>query len=74
MEHPVRSPDDLGRAIAEFRALRGLTQAELSKASGLNRTYLSNLERGEVPEFVRRYLGLLEILNLKITVSDVSEA
>ncbi len=68
MQYLTKGPEDLGHAIAEFRVLRGVTQAELASAAGLNRTYLSNLEQGEVPEYVRRYFALLGHLNLKLTV------
>ena len=70
MRFEVRRPEDLGTAIAEFRVLRGLTQAELAEAAGLNRTYLSNLEGGEMPEYVRRYFVLLDQLGLELTVTE----
>jgi transcriptional regulator with XRE-family HTH domain len=70
MVHIVsRRPEDLGTAIAEFRAESGLTQAELARQVGLHRTYLSNIERGETPEFVRRYFALLDALGLELTIS-----
>lgn len=70
MQIVPRRPADLGTAIAEFRAARGLTQSELAREAGLNRTYLSNIERGEVPEFVRRYFALLGVLGLEVTIND----
>jgi transcriptional regulator with XRE-family HTH domain len=71
MQYDLRRSEDLGTAIAEFRAQRGMTQAELAELAGLHRTYLSNLERGEVPEYVRRYFTLLRNLGLRLTVSDI---
>ena len=70
MRYEIRNHEDLGRAIAEFRALQGLTQTDLAKRAGLNRTYLSNIEHGEVPAFVERYVALLNTLGLKLTISD----
>jgi HTH-type transcriptional regulator / antitoxin HipB len=70
MNYQLRRPDDLGSAIAEFRTIRGLTQAELADRVGLHRTYLSNLEGGDVPIYVNRLFLLLESLGLTITIAD----
>ena len=70
MKYETRAPEDLGAAISEFRAVSGLTQAELAQRAGLHRTYLSGLESGVVPEYVRRYFALLDVLGLKIEISD----
>jgi transcriptional regulator with XRE-family HTH domain len=72
MQIVARRSKDLGTAIAEFRADSGLTQAELARQVGLHRTYLSNIERGETPEFVRRYFALLDALGLELTISRAS--
>lgn len=36
----------LGRAVKRIRAERGLTQEQVSAASGLHPTYISDIERG----------------------------
>ena len=36
----------LGRAIKQIRVERGLTQEQVSAASGLHPTYISDIERG----------------------------
>jgi transcriptional regulator with XRE-family HTH domain len=36
----------LGRAIKQIRVARGLTQEQVSAASGLHPTYISDIERG----------------------------
>lgn len=36
----------LGRAVKEVRVRRGLTQEQVSAASGLHPTYISDIERG----------------------------
>jgi transcriptional regulator with XRE-family HTH domain len=36
----------LGRAVKEVRVSRGLTQEQVSAASGLHPTYISDIERG----------------------------
>ena len=70
MDYVIRHPSDLGAAIAEFRTAQGLTQAQLAQRVGLHRTYLSNIERGEVPAFADRLLALANDLGLTITISD----
>ena len=37
----------LGRAIREFRGARHISQEELGLRSGLHRTYVGGIERGE---------------------------
>lgn len=36
----------LGRAVKQVRVSRGLTQEQVSAASGLHPTYISDIERG----------------------------
>lgn len=36
----------LGRAVKQIRIARGLTQEQVSAASGLHPTYISDIERG----------------------------
>lgn len=36
----------LGRAVKQIRIRRGLTQEQVSAASGLHPTYISDIERG----------------------------
>jgi HTH-type transcriptional regulator / antitoxin HipB len=70
MEFQIRRAEDFGTAVAEFRVLAGLSQSDLANRVGLNRTYLSNLERGEVPAYVERLIVLLDTLGLSVTISD----
>lgn len=37
----------LGRAVRDFRAQRRISQEELAHRSGMHRTYLGGIERGE---------------------------
>ncbi len=68
--HPYRiyTPESLGSAIRHYRQDAGLTQAELAERAGLNRTYLSDLERGKETEQVRRMLRVLRQLGVRMTL------
>lgn len=37
----------LGKRIAEIRKAKGITQVQLSERTGLERTYLSKIEKGK---------------------------
>jgi len=45
-----------------------LTQEQLAKMAGLNRTYLSDLEQGKETEQLRRVLRLLKLLGVRATL------
>jgi len=64
----VRTPASLGAAIRHYRLEAGMSQAELAERTGLNRTYLSNLERGRETEQFRRILRLLRQLGVRMTL------
>jgi transcriptional regulator with XRE-family HTH domain len=54
----------LGRAIRDVRAARRLSQEELAHRSGMHRTYLGGIERGERnPSYtnIRRLAAALEV-------------
>lgn len=64
----VYTAASLGSAIRHFRLQTGLSQAELAERTGLNRTYLSDLERGKETEQVRRILRVLKELGVRMTL------
>lgn len=64
----VRIGADLGVAIAEARAARGLTQAELAAQVGLDRSYLARMEAGLSVILLDRALRTLRRLGAEVTV------
>jgi HTH-type transcriptional regulator/antitoxin HipB len=60
----------VGPAIRHFREEAGLTQAELADMAGLNRSYLSDLERGKETEQMRRILRILKLLGVRATLRE----
>jgi transcriptional regulator with XRE-family HTH domain len=56
----MTSPAALGRSLRALRRQRGLTQAEVADQLGLQRSYLSQIENGDVRP--RDVIGLLREL------------
>lgn len=65
----IHSGADFGRTIADLRAERKLTQAELARQGGVSRNYLAELETGLTVAMVERVLRLLRRLGAEVTVS-----
>jgi transcriptional regulator with XRE-family HTH domain len=65
----VRSPSDLGRAIAGIRTLRGLRQEDLATETGIDRTYLAKLEAGASSIQLERMLRALRRMGATVTVT-----
>lgn len=58
----------LGDAIKHYRSEAGLTQAQLAAQSGLQRSYLSEMESGKETEQLRRLLRVLRQLGVRMTL------
>jgi len=65
----VRSGADFGRTIADLRAARGLTQADLARKSGVSRQYVADLERGVTVLVLERMLRMFRRLGAEVTVT-----
>lgn len=65
----VRSPEDIGRTIADIRRQRALTQAELAEDAGISRHWLAKLEAGRSTPVLDHLLRLLRRLGATITVT-----
>lgn len=64
----VYAPASLGDAIHHYRKEAGLTQAELAETTGLQRSYLSELENGKETEQLKRVFRLLRQLGVRMTL------
>ena len=64
----IYSTESLGVAIKHYREQAGLTQAQLAEQTGLNRTYLSQLEQGLETEALRRLLHVLRQLGVRMSL------
>lgn len=64
----IYTPSSLGDAIRHYRTEAGLTQAELASMSGLQRSYLSELESGKETEQVKRLFRVLRQLGVRMTL------
>lgn len=64
----VRTGSDLGVAIAEARAARGLTQQALATAAGVDRSYLARMESGLTVLLLDRALRVLRRLGAEVYV------
>lgn len=66
----------VGRAIAEFRRLRGLTQRELAERAGVVAGTLGAVERGWIAqpsdEFLRKVAAALEVEPVALGVTAVA--
>lgn len=67
----ARSLPRLGTAIAGLRRRRGLTQAELARAAGVSRQWLSSVENGRTPGAeVALLMRLLDALDASLVIRD----
>jgi transcriptional regulator with XRE-family HTH domain len=67
---PMTSPAALGRSLRALRRRRGLSQAQVAEQLGLQRSYLSQIENGEVNEQVKRIVELVRLLGGDLSIRD----
>lgn len=67
---PINDAADLGRAIRETRRKRGLTQRQLSCASGVGLRFLIELERGKPSVQFGKTLCVLRVLGIGLSAAD----
>ncbi|NNN20617.1 MAG: helix-turn-helix transcriptional regulator [Acidimicrobiales bacterium] len=67
-EFRIYNGKSLGASIRLLREEAGLSQAQLAKAVQIDRSYLSELENGEMVEQVTRIVNLLAQLGARLVV------
>lgn len=69
MDYRIYNASAIGAAIKDLRRARGVSQASLAMAVGINRTYLSNLEQGRFSEQLERLFAILKHLGTQVTLT-----
>jgi transcriptional regulator with XRE-family HTH domain len=64
----IYTPASLGQAIRHYRLASHRTQADLAIQTGLNRTYLADLEAGKETEQLKRIFHVLRELGVRMTL------
>lgn len=64
--HPDELRDVLARNVRLLRAERGLSQEALAQEAGVNRTYLSDIERGTRNVSIDNLSRLAKALNVPV--------
>jgi DNA-binding XRE family transcriptional regulator len=67
-ERPVRSAQELGKAIAETRRRQHLTQSDLADVAEVNRSRLTKIELGKTTTLLDQLFRLLNLLGLELVV------
>lgn len=67
MDTPSRVAADLGILVAATRRGLGLAQEDLAALVGIDRQYLSEIERGKVTNHLERLVRILDELGLVLT-------
>lgn len=67
MARNVSEPPAVGAILRAYRTERGLTQEEVAFATGLDRTYIGMVERGERRPTVHAVSLILDALNVTWT-------
>lgn len=66
----IYTPASLGQAIRHYRTTAGLTQAQLAEMTGLQRSYLSELEGGKETQQLKRVFRVLRQLGVRMTLEE----
>ena len=65
----VRDAKAVGVSIRDVRFRLGMTQGELADAVGIDRQYMSELERGKETEHLVRLFQVLKVLGVQVMLS-----
>lgn len=64
----IRTPEALGRALQQARALRGLSQRELARELGISQRWLWELEQGKPGIFTERLFAVLRATDARLVI------
>lgn len=67
---PVRDPQAIGAWIRDTRFHLGMTQEDLAEEMGVDRQYVSELERGKETEHIVRLFEAFRVLGITMSLSD----
>ena len=67
---PVRDPAAIGAWIRDARFRLGMTQEGLAEAIGVDRQYVSELERGKETEHLVRLFDAFRVLGITMLLSE----
>jgi y4mF family transcriptional regulator len=70
----LQTPEDVGRAVRETRAARGLRQEDLALASGTGRRFIVDLEKGKPNLRLAPTLAVLQALGVHLEASAPLDA
>lgn len=65
----IRSPEDLGRALAGVRRLRDVSQDDLAELLGVHRSYIAELETGQSVLMLERLIRAFRRLGAEVEVT-----
>jgi HTH-type transcriptional regulator/antitoxin HipB len=65
---PIKTPQQLGAVLQGYRKQRGLTQAQVARASGLLQSAISELELDSSSASLKRIFKLLAALDVELVV------
>lgn len=65
----IRTPEALGRAIQQARAVRGLSQRELAAQLGITQRWLWELEQGKPGIFTDRLFAVLRAVDARLEIA-----
>ena len=66
MDHRIPDMKELGKVIRETRKQQGLTQDDLAGMTGMNRRFISDLERGKERAQAGKVLLVLAALGIAL--------
>ncbi|MEI6446696.1 MAG: helix-turn-helix domain-containing protein [Actinomycetes bacterium] len=66
----IYGASSLGDAIRHYRTSAGMTQEQLAELTGVQRSYLSELEGGKETEQLKRTLRILRQLGVRMTLEE----